>query len=546
MNGRENCEMMLTVPIARSPFLGPASGSSAASGATVHRKLEGPDAHPDAGIELFRNAVRFITVSGLELGRCQQLPSIDDFVDTALERFDTPRREANLGGDVGNRNYQELIRHGATAAMLLIGALGGDVHTGMCLCPAHHDQHPSLHISTGDKQNVIWKCHAGCSQGKVLEAFKTLGLWPLLQSAKSAGQPRADQERERADKLMDAVAILRTAAINDQPLGQWGQPAAPTDYLKGRGLETVPAAAMLLSRASAGKLRKVIPGFKAFPAMVLPIVGGNGLQGASVTYLSRDGGKTCAAPTARTSAVSMVSAKVVTQLGEIDPEHPPKIVLVAEGIENALAASQLTGHPAIAVLSANNYAAAGAICCQQLILCGDNDKSGLGRKQAEAAASVLALPDRSVRIAIPPDHKDWNDAIRDREADPEQLRRLLLRGAKVKASRKVCAVGMENFMQLEFPPRQFLLKPWLTTTGLAMIDAPAGQGKTWLALSIGYAVASGRALLEWPVDHRGKVLYVDGELPGELLQVGCACWGRPCRKVISWCCRAHSLKCAGR
>ena len=39
-----------------------------------------------------------------------------------------------------------------------------------------------------------------------------------------------------------------------------------------------------------------------------------------------------------------------------------------------------------------------------------------------------------------------------------------------------------------------------------------------LALSIGYAVASGRPLMRWNVERRGRVLYVDGELPGTLLQ----------------------------
>jgi putative DNA primase/helicase len=37
-------------------------------------------------------------------------------------------------------------------------------------------------------------------------------------------------------------------------------------------------------------------------------------------------------------------------------------------------------------------------------------------------------------------------------------------------------------------------------------------------LSIGYAVAAGRSLLDWPCEQQAKVLYVDGELPGELLQ----------------------------
>ena len=91
----------------------------------------------------------------------------------------------------------------------------------------------------------------------------------------------------------------------------------------------------------------------------------------------------------------------------------------------------------------------------------------------------------------------------------------------------VLAVGMEQFMSLKFPPREFLLKPWLTTTGLHMIDAKAGHGKTWLTLSVAYAVASGQSLLGWEVMKRGKVLYVDGELPGDLLQTRLRMLGPP-------------------
>lgn len=82
-------------------------------------------------------------------------------------------------------------------------------------------------------------------------------------------------------------------------------------------------------------------------------------------------------------------------------------------------------------------------------------------------------------------------------------------------------------MQHVFPPRRFLLRPWLTTTGLAMAFAEAGVGKTRLALSVGYAVASGSNLLGWKCEHRAPVLYVDGEMPGELLQRWLAELGPP-------------------
>jgi primase-polymerase (primpol)-like protein len=41
-----------------------------------------------AGIELYRNCERYITISGLQEGACENLPSIDDYLDILKARFD--------------------------------------------------------------------------------------------------------------------------------------------------------------------------------------------------------------------------------------------------------------------------------------------------------------------------------------------------------------------------------------------------------------------------------------------------------------------------
>ena len=40
----------------------------------------------------------------------------------------------------------------------------------------------------------------------------------------------------------------------------------------------------------------------------------------------------------------------------------------------------------------------------------------------------------------------------------------------------------EELLTAEFPPRSLMLAPWLPDKGLAMIFAPRGVGKTWIAL----------------------------------------------------------------
>src|SRR6516225_595530 len=80
------------------------------------------------------------------------------------------------------------------------------------------------------------------------------------------------------------------------------------------------------------------------------------------------------------------------------------------------------------------------------------------------------------------------------------------------------AVGINDFLSLDIPPREMLLAPILPERSLAMLYAPRGLGKSWLALSIGLAVASGASLLRWSAPRQRNVLYVDGEMPLVSLQ----------------------------
>jgi putative DNA primase/helicase len=51
----------------------------------------------------------------------------------------------------------------------------------MARCPAHDDRNPSLSLRDVDGK-VLVHCHAGCDQKSVIEALKSRGLWPELQS----------------------------------------------------------------------------------------------------------------------------------------------------------------------------------------------------------------------------------------------------------------------------------------------------------------------------------------------------------------------------
>src|SRR6478752_4286697 len=131
-------------------------------------------------------------------------------------------------------------------AELLIRSLGGSIASGMCRCPAHDDDHPSLHVANGDNGKLLVHCHAGCSQEEVLAALKAQGWWPS-DNRRPASKPSKSAEHERREKFRNqAYPILRTT-MKAAFIGA-GRYKAPVTYLRGRGIEIVPRSIMLLPR----------------------------------------------------------------------------------------------------------------------------------------------------------------------------------------------------------------------------------------------------------------------------------------------------------
>jgi KaiC/GvpD/RAD55 family RecA-like ATPase len=61
-------------------------------------------------------------------------------------------------------------------------------------------------------------------------------------------------------------------------------------------------------------------------------------------------------------------------------------------------------------------------------------------------------------------------------------------------------------------PRQQLCGPWLLERGFAMVFAPTGVGKSWFAMGVASAVASGGTFGHWSAPEPRCVLYIDGEM----------------------------------
>ncbi|MGO8755546.1 MAG: AAA family ATPase [Gallionellaceae bacterium] len=88
------------------------------------------------------------------------------------------------------------------------------------------------------------------------------------------------------------------------------------------------------------------------------------------------------------------------------------------------------------------------------------------------------------------------------------------------ANRKIniVAVDLHDLAKMEFKPREPLLLPWLHSQDLCMVYAGRGIGKTHFALSVAYAVTTGGKFMDWHATQPRKVLYLDGELLGTVMQ----------------------------
>ena len=91
-------------------------------------------------------------------------------------------------------------------------------------------------------------------------------------------------------------------------------------------------------------------------------------------------------------------------------------------------------------------------------------------------------------------------------------------GLSLCARRRLVSLRGDELLKRVIPPREMLLSPIIPSQSLSMLYAKRGIGKTFLGLGIAHAIASGTKFLRWEAPIPRGVLYVDGELPGRLLQ----------------------------
>jgi RecA-family ATPase len=83
----------------------------------------------------------------------------------------------------------------------------------------------------------------------------------------------------------------------------------------------------------------------------------------------------------------------------------------------------------------------------------------------------------------------------------------------------------KQWMERRIEPTDHLLGELFSTSTRALFSADTGLGKTMIGLGWAFAMALGRDFMHWSARRPARVLYIDGEMPRDLIQerIGEAC-----------------------
>ncbi|MCK5604921.1 AAA family ATPase [Candidatus Pacearchaeota archaeon] len=72
----------------------------------------------------------------------------------------------------------------------------------------------------------------------------------------------------------------------------------------------------------------------------------------------------------------------------------------------------------------------------------------------------------------------------------------------------------DEFRKFSFPEKKTLLDPWVQESSILLLTGDPGVGKTWFAMSVAYAIATGKNFGPWETTTRIPVCYCEAEMAG--------------------------------
>ncbi|WP_408591311.1 toprim domain-containing protein [Novosphingobium sp.] len=261
---------------------------------------------------------------------------------------------------------------------------------GMCCCPAHEDRTPSLSVTLGSRA-ILFHCFAGCANEAVLAALAQRGI-KLASLFDGRSEPvravRSDEAPpENVKRLWREAACLT------------GSPAEC--YLARRGIVAGSPDLRFLARTPLGPKGAA----QFLPALVAAVRNDLGILALHRTFLDAKTGKIAKFDGPKRALGSLGRGAV-----RLHGPRGGKLGL-AEGIETALSAKQLTGIPCWATLGTERF---GLVAIPESVnevhLFIDHDAGGV---QADARArAAYSREGRTILTHRPPQPgTDFNDVL---------------------------------------------------------------------------------------------------------------------------------------
>jgi hypothetical protein len=250
-----------------------------------------------------------------------------------------------------------------------------------------------LSLRDGEGGRLLVHCFGGCDHEAVLAALVEYGLLDGNGDSEVSPSVPVCQSPDPA-KIAHAREIY-ACGVQDERIGV---------FLRSRGISlTSPVLRFLEDAPHRLGVR--------LPAMLAPIVDADGEQtGVHMTYLRADGGgkaellkkhqRECRGST-RGGAIRLMA-------------HDPNAeLIVAEGIETALSASELFSVPCWAAGSAGGLKSLVLpFDVRRIVIAADNDSKGGGQRNALAAYNRWIAEGRAARIKTPPTvGEDFNSVL---------------------------------------------------------------------------------------------------------------------------------------
>jgi len=369
-------------------------------------------------------------------------------------------------------------------------------------CPFHDDKHNSFSVWNNATGRWFWKCHAGCGEGdeisfiekhRGLSRGQAIKLYLEMAGVNGAKPPASKPAGVTSTSALDWPACV--AAFTDEHLEQLAKS-------RGYSIETV-------CWLKENRLIGLHDGCIAFPV--------HNIEGNVVAAHCRQEDGSWRYYPQRTK----VRPLVIGELSAVDPVHG------FESQWDAFAFMDKSGEYSDIVITrgASNGALVSELIPERstVYLWTQNDSAG-EKWELDICANTKATVKR---VKIPMEHKDLNDWTRA-GATADDLLGAMEKAEVLRQAEKnwidalnesvVTAVDLRD---LKLVPRKKLLGDWFCEGDLGFIFAFRGVGKTWLALAIAEALSTGGKLGDWKAHERVKVLYIDSEMPPDLIRKRC-------------------------